>query len=342
MRPVCDGWGWIICVKDNVRRGCGSPGATPYDRAMADDREPPMLARIGREAGVPELFAVLTRLPGPDLRSLLLHLARAQSAARTPAELLRQHAGDRTVAAGGVDGRRVNELARQALQAAQGFDARELSPVSPVGLQTVLGGIDQMSVLATVRGTEVLADPTTQLALEAAVARREGAPEVRLCAVGRVLRLQPFPVGYDAHFALFSMVTAGRAGNRRTFELAALREHVAVHLRLLANAAPGRATLVGISHASELPQALEKEVVDPLREEFPATAFGLRPDRVEGAAYYRGLMVDIGLADRGGTIHSVADGGATDWTARLLSDRKERMVVTGIGIERVLRVAESG
>jgi hypothetical protein len=308
---------------------------------MADDPESPMVARIGREAGVPDVFSALAKLPGADLRSLLLHLARAQGAARTPAELLRQYGDDRTVAAGAVDGRRVQEVERQALLAADGFDARELSPVSPLGLQTVLGGIDQMNVLATARGTEVLADPTTQLALEAAVARRQGAPQPRLCAVGRVLRLQPSPAGYDAHFALFAMVTAGRAGNRRSFEPAALREQVAVHLRLLADAVPGRATAVGVSHVSEPPQALERDVLQPLRKEFPATAFELRPERLEGAAYYRGLMVDIGLADRGGTIRSVADGGATDWTARLLSDRKERMVVTGIGIERVLRVAES-
>ena len=307
---------------------------------MADPPEDRMLARIGREAGIPELFTRLARLPGTDLRSLLLHLTRERSARRAPAELLRQYTGDRTVTAGGIDGRRVHEFERQALAAADEFDARELSPVSPLGLQTVLGEIDQMSVLATVRETEVLADPTTQLALDAAVARRGSASEVRLCAVGRVLRLQPFPVGYQAHFALFSMVTAGRAGNRRDFEMAALREQVAVHLRLLAHVAPGRATAVSISDASQPPQELESGLVEPLRADFPTTRFALRPDRVDGAAYYRGLMVDILLADHAGTMHSVADGGATDWTARLLSDRKERTVVTGVGIERVLRIAE--
>ena len=247
-----------------------------------------MLARIGREAGMPELFATLARLPGTDLRSLMLHLARAQSAQRSPAELLHQHADDRTVAAGDVDGRRVREIERQALLAA-GFAARELSPVSPLGLQTVLGEIDQMSVLATVRGTEVLADPTTELALEAAMARRAGEAEVRLCAVGRVLRMQPLPAGREAHFALFSMVTAGRAGSWRAFELAALREQVAVHLRLLAEAAPGRATAVAVSDASAPLFALERNLVAPLRDEFPKTQIALRPERVDGAAYYRGL-----------------------------------------------------
>jgi len=203
-----------------------------------------MLARIGRKAGVPDLLASLARLPGPDVRSLMLHLARAQSARRSPAQLLQQHADDRTVPAGHVDGRRVHE-----------FECR--------------------------------------------------------------------------------------AGDRRAFELAALREQVAVYLRLLAEVAPGHATAVAVSDASAPPSALQRDLVEPLRDEFPKTQIALRPERVDGAAYYRGLMVDIGLADPGGAIHSVADGGATDWTARLLSDRKERMVVTGIGVERVIRVAES-
>ena len=34
----------------------------------------------------------------------------------------------------------------------------------------------------------------------------------------------------------------------------------------------------------------------------------------------------------------VADGGEVDWTARLLSDRKERCLISGIGTQRLLSV----
>jgi hypothetical protein len=35
---------------------------------------------------------------------------------------------------------------------------------------------------------------------------------------------------------------------------------------------------------------------------------------------------------------SVADGGTVDWTQRLLSDRRERLLLSGIGTERVARL----
>ena len=35
----------------------------------------------------------------------------------------------------------------------------------------------------------------------------------------------------------------------------------------------------------------------------------------------------------------MADGGSTDWTQRLLSDRAERLFTSGIGLERLIRLA---
>ena len=91
----------------------------------------------------------------------------------------------------------------------------------------VLGGIGQNNVASTIRMTEGLADPTAALALEAAVRRRARPDEtVRLCAACRVLRLQPVPPGpgFTQHFAVFALVTAGRAQPSHGFEIEALHE----------------------------------------------------------------------------------------------------------------------
>ena len=48
----------------------------------------------------------------------------------------------------------------------------ELSPVSPLGTINVLSGVHQNRVVATDRNTEVVADSTNSLALEAALRRR--------------------------------------------------------------------------------------------------------------------------------------------------------------------------
>jgi hypothetical protein len=193
-----------------------------------------IVERICRDVGIPDLFdALAERLPGSDLQSLLLEVFRRRSRRRSPAELVAHRGRDETVAPAPVDGRRVHEVEALGLSVAEGYDAVALAPVSPLALNTVLGRIDQNNVLATARGTEVLADPTTALALEAALHRRDGEREVRLCSVDRVLRLQPFPGEFTSHFGLFCVVTAGRSRAGRAFELDALREHVAIHLRLL-------------------------------------------------------------------------------------------------------------
>ncbi len=166
--------------------------------------------------------------------------------------------------------------------------------------------------------TEVLADPTAALALEAAVRRRANPDEtVRLCAVCRVLRLQPFPdePGFSQHFALFALVTAGRSQPSHGFELEALREHVAVHRRLLD----------GIEHVVRL-----TDVAPHVLEAIPGAIED--PDRTRARGYYAGALLDIAATDREGQEVGLADGGLTDWTQRLLSNRKERLFTSGIGL----------
>jgi hypothetical protein len=118
--------------------------------------------------------------------------------------------------------------------------------------------------MTTVRGSEVLADPTTALALEAATRRASGEDAVRRCAVSRVLRMQPLPdvPGFTRHFTLFALVSAGRSHAGHGFEVRAMR-----------------------------------------------------------------------------VARSIVDGGSVDWTQRLLSDRRERLFVSGLGLEMLVRLA---
>jgi hypothetical protein len=41
-----------------------------------------------------------------------------------------------------------------------------------------------------------------------------------------------------------------------------------------------------------------------------------------------------------GSRSNVSDGGFTDWTARLLADAKERLLISGLGSERLLSLAD--
>ena len=78
-------------------------------------------------------------------------------------------------------------------------------------------------------------------------------------------------------------------------------------------------------------------MADPLQAEFPEAKFRFNLARLEGLGYYTGLCLRISpLAPDGGR-YAIVDGGLTDWTARVLADRKERLLTSGIGSEFVCR-----
>jgi len=149
-----------------------------------------------------------------DLQSLLLHVFHLRAGALGEADVMRS-AERSLLTPSRLDARVINWFDQVAFGAAEQFEALELSPVSALGLNRVLGEIDQNNVLTTIRNAEVLGDPTPALALECARRRRDpklrATGAVRLCASQRVIRLQPFDVpGFTPHFRLFALVSAGR------------------------------------------------------------------------------------------------------------------------------------
>ncbi|HEX4818322.1 MAG TPA: hypothetical protein VFV66_36755 [Nonomuraea sp.] len=281
------------------------------------------LDRVLREAGGPEILDVLAeRLSGADLTTLLLEVMRRRARALSPADVLRRYADDRFVTPAPIPFRRLRRVEDAALSALPvGWEVVTPSPVAPLGTHSAVSTVDQNNVVSTVRQSEVAADPTNALALEAALRRRAmTAPEpVRLAALQRVVRAQRFEgAGFYAHFTLFALVTAGRDTGDLAFE----RHHAAEHLRILTDAvrACGRPA----------PEAR----VTVLDERFDRVAADLDaapdPGRESGRGYYTGLCHKIYA---GGA--EVGDGGFVDWTARLLGNRKERLLISALGLDRL-------
>ena len=53
-----------------------------------------------------------------------------------------------------------------------------------------------------------------------------------------------------------------------------------------------------------------------------------------GRGYYRELCFKLNVW-AGGQWEEIGDGGFTDWTARLTASDKERLLISGVGIDRV-------
>jgi hypothetical protein len=98
---------------------------------------------------------------------------------------------------------------------------------------------------------------------------------------------------------------------------------------------------ISLPSASELNDrrlaVVKAEVCDPLAGEFPEATFRFNLARLEGIGYYTGLCLRISPVAPGGGRFPIVDGGFVDWTARLLQDRKERLLTSGIGSEFACR-----
>jgi hypothetical protein len=216
-----------------------------------------------------------------------------------------------------------------------------LAPLVPLGTHSAIAPVSQDWIVPTVRGQETAADPTNGLALEAAVRRLRllaadprSAEMVRLATVQRVVRGQRFE-GPDefAHFALFGKVTAGRDTGHLRFEGTAVAEHA----RFLAaglRAAGAEHVLVEVSDLTGGAMASVVETaLDGIADVGGVTGLAA-PDRERARGYYDGLAIrtEITIGD---ATFEVADGGLVDWTQQLVGSRKERLMISGIGIDRI-------
>ncbi len=59
------------------------------------------------------------------------------------------------------------------------------------------------------------------------------------------------------------------------------------------------------------------------------------PGRETGRGYYAGYCFKV-YAVHGDARYELSDGGLVDWTQQLLQNRKERLVISGIGTDRLL------
>ena len=292
----------------------------------------PAAARVLASVG-PGVLDRLAELSGSDFTSLMLEVARRRAARETPATVTRRYRTDRFV--------RPATSAWRELRGAEDLLAGHLpanyelltpAPLVPLGTHSVLGTVSQDKVVTAMRACEVAADPTNALALEAAVRRlAEPASIVRLAAFQRVVRAQQTVPGYLPHFGLLGMAIAGRDRGSRRFEHTAVAEHVSALAAGLAAAglAPAQLALTPLSEAGEsVAAAVAGKLAGPLIEVVTDR------QRQSGRGYYRDLCFKINV-ESAGEWEEIGDGGFTDWAARLTASSKERLLISGLGIDRL-------
>jgi hypothetical protein len=304
---------------------------TPGERASS-----PALARLLPRIGGSGVIDRLAGLSGSDFTSVMLEVMRRRAARETPASVLRRYQQDRFVRPGLASWaslRRAEDLLASCLP--EDFELVTLAPLVPLGTHSALGTVSQDKIVTAVRACEVAADCTNGLALEAAVRRARVPGVVRLAAVQRLVRAQQVPgAGFFAHFSLFGLVTAGRDEGSLRFECRAAAEHLRWAARSLAAAG-----LTGIEVAMTPMSDAGERITAVVRGELADLAVSVVTDRdrSSGRGYYRDLCFKVS-AQAGGEQTEFGDGGLTDWTRRLTASNKERLLISGLGIDRLAYV----
>lgn len=307
-----------------------------------------IIERIEREIGMPGLATALAeRLDPTDVQSLLLEVYRQRASKRKPADLLADYETNRFVRPSTLSPSRLlaweqillSELPRE-------VETLELAPVCPLGTSSVMAGVDQNWSVSTARNTEVVSDATNVLALECALRRRrllqtqpKSAENVHLAASHRLLRAQKYDdPNASAHFRLFTMCSAGRDQGNLRFEFTMLVFQIRFYLRSLRTFLGAEVPLqLSVSDFStkNLGAAIENQLFIPLQNGFTNLDCVLDDAREGGRNYYQDLCFKIHARTLTGDSLELADGGLVDWTQKLLSNAKERLVISGISSQRI-------
>ena len=288
------------------------------------------------------------KLNASDLQSLLIKISAIRAEELNAQTPFRNFHSSRFSRPSDISQRIFNRLDSLAYELLPGsYETIELSPVTPFASVSSISNLSQNLVLSTIRNYEVVSDPTNVMALESAIRRKslikkqdKSAHIVNLCSSHRLLRAQAFEnEKFTAHFRVFSLVSAGKDTGNLEFESNQMAEHLNFYLSLSAELSLLDRVEVFISDFSKsVPTSFLDDLKSRLKAEFQGLPVKWDNNREQAKNYYSPLAFMIRYRDDNRQPWLIVDGGFTDWTRQLLSNKKERFLGSAIGTELLLRV----
>jgi hypothetical protein len=279
-----------------------------------------------------------------DLHTLQLDVARARAAAVTPARLMQRWQHGRYVRPSSSDPRQIwrTETRLWELLPDQ-FERIDLSPVTPLGTCSAVAPVDQHRVITTIRGSEVVSDQTNVLALQAALQRKRNPTQpVHLAACHRVIRAQPFRgEGLFQHFRIFALLSSARDRGSASAEAAMLIDHLRywIHaITTIVRGVPVRAEFTSFGSAI-LTERFHDTVLGALQPLPELVSVSEDPTRDRARGYYDAGAIRISIGENP-AVGEIGDGGFTNWTGQLMTDKKERCLISCIATERLAALVD--
>ena len=299
--------------------------------------------RILTKLGDMDLIEKLLALPAPDFNSLMLKIFQSQARKATPVEMLKAYQSNRFSVPSELDPAAYHALEAELLSAAQKIDIKPvlLSPSAPFASSSVFGCVDQNNVVSALRGTEILSDPTNMLSIIIAEQlknkKADNTIPIHYCATARVLRAQTFPntKRHFAHFGIFCIVSSGKDRGSYDCEKELLVKQLTFYKQQLWK-----------NYDSNLSIVLRKRrgytdgdgffalMAETVKNNLPDVSLSFDTEYGDNN-YYKGINYNI-LMKRDGKIVEIGDGGFVDWIQSMTNNKKERCLISGIGIDRLL------
>ena len=295
-----------------------------------------ILEKSGNEQWIAELT---TSLSQSEISTLLLALSKQLTQQMSPNDLLNKYATNRFVKPSSLSPIKLKqvELAMLKLADREGFTPVELAPASLLGSCSVIAKVDQNNVVSAIRGVELMSDSTNMLAIYVAngIKRKtinNSDSDVHVCAACRVTRGQQFEGGHVVpHFGLFTLVSSGKDTGSYRFEKDALTRHIEYYLNYFGARAENeiKVTLCMRKGYTDSIGFMDR-LYDHLSKQLRSCLLIANKEESDNR-YYQGMNFKI---DVNGV--SIVDGGFVDWTQQLLGNRKERLLISGAGIDAQL------
>jgi hypothetical protein len=115
-------------------------------------------------------------------------------------------------------------------------------------------------------------------------------------------------------------------------------QHIRFYLQsltdFLGSGIPLRVTIIDLAPDSH-DDATFGAPLENLKKEFDDVDVSLEKAQTRGTEYYREFRFKVYASQARGREIELVDGGGTDWTQKLLNNAKERLIISGIGSERL-------
>jgi hypothetical protein len=144
---------------------------------------------------------------------------------------------------------------------------------------------------------------------------------------------------FSAHFALLGMVSAGKDIGNFIFEKSVMVNHIRYYLATLEKLDSKMSLTILLHPVRDKRGSIDSfnKLKDHLRNSINKKYKIQQAEAREKFSYYNILRFNI-LLNKDNHDHLIIDGGFTDWTQQLLSNKKERLFTSGFGLEYFLKL----